>query len=276
MTAGETMIWRIDSGNGMVTLLQRIYNQFVVTFYKLIDCGLIIFMKNTNLVDLCKRRLKGELNWCKLIIYKSDRWYKQAVSSSESKSQSFQHNMTMQDLTYYFKPAQPGLRSVLQSTIDSVYRELKSIPSETHSQAGKKSGEYVKLEDDEKAIIPVLLVNTLQNMALQLQCDISKQKNCFPNLKEGTLYGWKYAYLQAVKHQKTDRKWECKPIEVKELPQKKHSRPLLLREELEEEVKLFITASRADGTVVNTETVVGTAKSVVISHDANLLSENVV
>jgi len=32
--------------------------------------------------------------------------------------------------------------------------------------------------------------------------------------------------------------------------------------------------SRAEGTVVNTETVMGTATGVVISHDANLLVEN--
>ena len=63
-------------------------------------------------------------------------------------------------------------------------------------------------------------------------------------------------------------------LEVTELPQKLRGRPLLLGEELEEEVKLFVKASRAEGTVVNTETVMGTATGVVISHDANLLVEN--
>jgi len=50
--------------------------------------------------------------------------------------------------------------------------------------------------------------------------------------------------------------------------QKCHGRPLLQGEELEEEVKLFIKAACADRTVVNTHTVMGTAKSVVISHNA--------
>ena len=63
-------------------------------------------------------------------------------------------------------------------------------------------------------------------------------------------------------------------MEITELPQKRRGRPLLLGEELEEEVKFFIKASCAGGTVVNIEIVMGTATGVVISHDANLLAEN--
>ena len=63
-------------------------------------------------------------------------------------------------------------------------------------------------------------------------------------------------------------------MEVTELLQKRRGRPLLIGEELEEEMKLFIKASHAKGTVVNTETVMNTARDVVISHDANLLAEN--
>ena len=85
--------------------------------------------------------------------------------------------------------------------------------------------------------------------------------------------GWRDTYRQEVFNQSTDRKRD-RPVEVTELPQKRRGRPLLLGEELEEEVKLFVKASRAEGTVVNTETVMGTATGVVISHDANLLVEN--
>ena len=74
-------------------------------------------------------------------------------------------------------------------------------------------------------------------------------------------------------NQSNDQKRD-RPVEVTELPQKQRGRPLLIGEELEEEVKLFIKASHAEGTVVNTETVMGTARGVVISHDANLLAEN--
>ena len=53
-----------------------------------------------------------------------------------------------------------------------------------------------------------------------------------------------------------------------------HRRPLLLGEELEDEVKSFIKIAREKGTIVNTHTVMATARSVVISHDANILLEN--
>ena len=43
---------------------------------------------------------------------------------------------------------------------------------------------------------------------------------------------------------------------------------------MEREVKCFIKASRELGTAVSTEVVMGTARGVVISHDANLLAEN--
>ena len=63
-------------------------------------------------------------------------------------------------------------------------------------------------------------------------------------------------------------------MEISELPQKRHGRPLLLEEELEDEVKVFIKSKRESGSVVNTKTVMGTARGVVISHDANLLVNN--
>ena len=59
-----------------------------------------------------------------------------------------------------------------------------------------------------------------------------------------------------------------------ELPHKHRGRPLLLGEQLEDEVKVFINSAHESGSVVNTETVMGTARGVVISHEANLLVEN--
>ena len=61
------------------------------------------------------------------------------------------------------------------------------------------------------------------------------------------------------------------PVEISELPQKCCGRPLLLLEELEDEVKVFIKFTCESGSIVNTETVMGTARGVVISHDAMML-----
>ena len=63
-------------------------------------------------------------------------------------------------------------------------------------------------------------------------------------------------------------------MEISELPQKHHRRPLLLGEELKDEVKIFIKSAHESESVVNTETVMGTARGVVISHDANFLVNN--
>ena len=49
---------------------------------------------------------------------------------------------------------------------------------------------------------------------------------------------------------------------------------LLLGEKWEDEVKSFVKVQRDKGTVVNTATVMATARGVVVSHDANLLAEN--
>ena len=90
-------------------------------------------------------------------------------------------------------------------------------------------------------------------------------------LKEATVRGWKNAYCKELLLQ-SSRKHE--PVEIEELPQKRRGRPLLLGEELEDEVKFFIKVSREKGTIVNMHIVIATARGVVISHDANLLFEN--
>jgi len=180
----------------------------------------------------------------------------------------------MKDITYYFKQAKPSVlpSSVSQSTIECVNRELKSISSGSGASGNGKQncrGEYIKLSDTERATIGEYAAKHGPAATI---CHFKKEGS-FPNLKESSVRGWRDAYRQEVFNQSTDRKRD-RPVEVTELPQKRRGRPLLLGEELEEEVKLFVKASRAEGTVVNTETVMGTATGVVISHDANLLVEN--
>ena len=90
-------------------------------------------------------------------------------------------------------------------------------------------------------------------------------------MKESSICGWKNAYCKELLSQSSRK---CGPVEISELLHKRHGRPLLLGEELEDEVKVFIKCARESGSVMNTETVMGTARGVVISHDANLLVEN--
>ena len=90
-------------------------------------------------------------------------------------------------------------------------------------------------------------------------------------MKENSIHGWKNAYCKELLSQSS---WKRGPVKISELPQKCRGRPLLLEEELEDEVKVFIKSACESGFVVNTETVMGTASGVVIRYDANLLVNN--
>ena len=62
--------------------------------------------------------------------------------------------------------------------------------------------------------------------------------------------------------------------DLQELPCKKHERPLLIGEELDEQVKRYITYLRKEGAVVNIHVVMVVGKGVVMGRDANLLACN--
>ena len=61
---------------------------------------------------------------------------------------------------------------------------------------------------------------------------------------------------------------------MKKLPEKKRGRPFLLGEELEMQVRAYLTALRANGAVVNTPIAIGYAEGIVKSNDSNLLVSN--
>ena len=61
---------------------------------------------------------------------------------------------------------------------------------------------------------------------------------------------------------------------VSELPEKKRGRPLLVGEDIEDQVKEYIREIRASGRVVNTAITLAAAKSIVFGKDANMLAEN--
>ena len=173
---------------------------------------------------------------------------------------------TTRDITYYFKTAKPsGLTSsVSQSTIDCVRKELTAT-------CRKKRGEYVKLEGDKKVIDGEYAAQHGTAAAIRH----FKGNELFPDLKEATVRGWKKKRLFASFIKPDNRQKMKGPTSGgHRASSEKAWETLLLEEKLEEEVKLFIKASRAEGIVVNTETVMGTATGVIISHDANLFAEN--
>ena len=61
---------------------------------------------------------------------------------------------------------------------------------------------------------------------------------------------------------------------LKCLPEKKRGRPYLLGEELDQQVRAYVTSLRANGAAVNTAIVMSRAKGSVKNHDSNLLASN--
>ena len=63
-------------------------------------------------------------------------------------------------------------------------------------------------------------------------------------------------------------------ITISELPEKKRGRLLLLGEELERQVKAYLTFICEHGAVINTAILIARAEGIVISKDSNLLAQN--
>ena len=61
--------------------------------------------------------------------------------------------------------------------------------------------------------------------------------NNVATLSASTLYGWKVKYLQEIANKRHRRD---KSLEVTKLSAKKRGRPLLLGEEMDEQVKVFL------------------------------------
>lgn len=111
---------------------------------------------------------------------------------------------------------------------------------------------------------------------------IRKLEKQFPGrtLKESSIRGWVSKYKQEVNLKRLSSAKNvggedfCLDVEVKKLENKKRGRPLLLGEELDEQVKTYILALRNNGAVINSAIVIGCATGIVKSHDSNLLKCN--
>ena len=145
---------------------------------------------------------------------------------------------------------------------------MAAIPA-GKDEGSKPRGEYIIVSDKERAIIGE---HAAKHGIAAAICFFKNDKH-FLTLKEPTVCGRKNLHLQELYIQSQDRKHGA-PVQIEELPLKHQRRPLLLGDKWEDEFKSFVKVQRDKGTVVNTETVMATARGVVVSHDANLLAEN--
>lgn len=93
----------------------------------------------------------------------------------------------------------------------------------------------------------------------------------FPGLKESSVRTWRKSYRIEVRKRRREGSVN---LSVESLPEKKRGHPLILGEELEMQVRAFLTTLREKGAVVNTAIAIGCAEGIVKSKDSNLLASN--
>lgn len=168
------------------------------------------------------------------------------------------------DIKDYFNKDIFAQSTSRQATIETVRREVTKIQGP--SLGIKKRNQYSKLTAKEKAKIASYATKNGVTAALKH----FKHTGEFTELRESMVRGWKETYRKQL----TDRTGKRSAEPIEELPTKRRGRPLLLGEDIEEEVRGFLKAIRHSGGPVNTQVAIATAKGVVTAYDATLLTEN--
>ena len=171
-------------------------------------------------------------------------------------------------LYHYFKqhpdeklpdPQGPLLIKMPSSSIASANGEVRSVAS----QEPASRGAYSKFTSEQKAVIGKRAAEH------GVAATIHFYANKFPNLKESSVHTWKSAYTLEIKKR---RREGHNDLSVKTLHEKKRGRPLLLGDELDMQVRAYLTTLRENGAVVNTAIAIACAKGIGTSKDSNPLA----
>ena len=158
---------------------------------------------------------------------------------------------------------------VPSSRIEAVNTMVRPVIEEQiDDNCSKKSsrGKYEIFSPDEKAKIGK---RAAEHGVLSTIRHFSK---IYPDcaLNESTVRGWKNKYKNEL--------WRLKKsgeeVVVRELVDRKHGRPLLLGNELDQQVQAYVHALHLNGGIVNTAIVIATGEGIIKDHDSNLLCEN--
>ena len=181
----------------------------------------------------------------------------------------------MSSLYSYFRkeaplpnPNGPLSLSIPSSSINSANKLVSALLDQSASGKTRKArGEYNVFTPEEKARIAKCAVEIGVTCAIRR---LSKQfTDC--SLKESSVRTWTKQYIKELERNKMSGMPHKTPTK---LETKKRGRPLLLGEELDGQVKMYITALRSNGAVINSAIVMACAEGLVKSHDSNLLQCN--
>ena len=94
-------------------------------------------------------------------------------------------------------------------------------------------------------------------------------------IRESSVSTWKSKYVTELDCKQKAGDFEASgALVVDTLPLKKRGRPLLLGNELDDQVKCYIKDARAAGTPIDTTVVMASGEAIVRKTDKNLLKEN--
>ena len=160
-------------------------------------------------------------------------------------------------------PRGPLSKELPSTAILCANREVTNV---LQLQQTKSRGPYTKFTPEEKAEIGKRAAE--HGVAATVRY---YKKRYSQGIKESSVRTWRKAYTSEV----TKRRREgSEDVTVKKLPEKKRGRPFMLGEELEMQVRAYLTALRENGAVVNTAIAIGCAEGIVKSKDSNLLAAN--
>jgi hypothetical protein len=156
---------------------------------------------------------------------------------------------------------------VPSSSIAAANKEVKQVLDKADKPEGNlKRGAYEYFTPEEKAQIGKRAAEYGVTASLRYFSKAFTGRS----LKESTVRTWKMKYLQEI----AARRRSGGDMNVKELVNKKLGRPLMLGEDLDKQVRAYLTALRENGVVVNTAITIACAKGVVKCFNSNLLDCN--
>lgn len=172
----------------------------------------------------------------------------------------------------FCKPMHSEVRArcptISQTAVRTAQKELDELLCKSKQQLGKKRGPYQEISEANRAKVAKYAAESGVSACLRH----FKRTGEFTDLKESTVRGWMNAYKKEMS--RITESSSNKPATVSVLPSKRRGRPLLLGEELEDQVKAFLHHMRSSGGVVNAPITTAVARGIVVASDSKLLAEN--
>ena len=162
-------------------------------------------------------------------------------------------------------PAGPLSSELSPSAIAEANTAVNRV-QQAKAKETKKRGPYIKFDEKTKIKIgKYSSENGVHAAARHFSMELGK------NINPSTIRGFKRAYLQEMNRK---RRADEDDLTVTSLPAKKRGRPLLLGEELDRKIQLYLRAIRESGGAVNTAIALGAARGIILKLNRTLLVEN--